>query len=91
VTTGNQIWESLAKSPLFPRMLVQMISSGEQTGKLDEVLVKVSNYYDQEVETSVKAVTSMIEPIMIAVMGIIIGTIALSLLLPIFSLSKMPH
>jgi type IV pilus assembly protein PilC len=91
VTSGSQIWESLAKNPLFPRMLVQMISSGEQTGKLDEVLVKVSNYYDQEVETSVKAVTSMIEPIMIAVMGIIIGTIALSLLLPIFSLSKMPH
>jgi type IV pilus assembly protein PilC len=91
VTTGNQIWESLAKNPLFPRVLVQMISAGEQTGRLDDVLAKVSNYYDQEVETSVKAVTSMVEPIMIAVMGVIIGTIALSLLLPIFSLSKMPH
>ena len=91
VTTGDQIWESLARNPLFPRVLVQMISAGEQTGKLDDVLAKVSNYYDQEVETSVKAVTSMVEPIMIAVMGVIIGTIALALLLPIFSLSKMPH
>ena len=50
-------------------MLVQMISAGEETGKLDMVLERVSNYYDQEVETSLKTATSMIEPIMIAVMG----------------------
>src|SRR5262249_6172529 len=90
VTFGNKIFDALKRSPLLPRMLVQMISSGEETGKLDVVLNKVSNYYDHEVETSLKTVTSMIEPIMITVMGVIVGGIGLGMLLPIFSLSKAP-
>ncbi len=65
-----------------------MISSGEETGKLDDVLGRVSNFYDQEVETSLKTVTSMMEPLMITAMGVVIGGIGMSLLLPIFSLSK---
>ena len=69
-------------------MLVQMIAAGEDTGKLDVVLEKVSTYYDGEVETSLKATTSLIEPIMISVMGVVVGTIGLALMLPIFSLSK---
>jgi type IV pilus assembly protein PilC len=88
VVAGDQVCDSLSGSPLFPPMLVQMISAGEQTGKLGGVLERVSNYYDQEVETSLKAVTSIIEPIMISVMGVIVGTIGLALLLPVFSLSK---
>ncbi|MGD0899139.1 MAG: type II secretion system F family protein [Thermoguttaceae bacterium] len=90
VATGKRICEVLRGNPLFPRVLVQMIASGEETGKLDVVLEKVSTYYDQEVETSVKAATAMIEPIMISVMGAVIGTIGLALMLPIFSLSKQP-
>lgn len=90
VTSGKQIWESLANNPLFPPMLVQMISTGESTGKLDIVLERVSGYYDQEVESSIKTVTSMLEPIMITVMGGVVGGIAMSLLLPIFSLSRTP-
>ena len=54
------------------------------------MLERVSTYYDQEVETSLKATTSLIEPIMISVMGVVVGTIGLALLLPIFSLSKQP-
>ncbi|MBN2477620.1 MAG: type II secretion system F family protein [Pirellulales bacterium] len=90
VTTGKRICEALADEPLFPKVLVQMISSGEETGKLDRVLERVSTYYDREVDTSVKATTSLIEPIMIAVMGVVVGTIGLALLLPIFSLSRQP-
>jgi type IV pilus assembly protein PilC len=90
VTGGNRICEVLRGSPLFPRVLVQMISAGEETAKLDVVLEKVSTYYDCEVETAVKAATSLIEPIMIAVMGVVVGTIGLALLLPIFSLSRQP-
>jgi type IV pilus assembly protein PilC len=90
VETGKQICEALSGQPLFPPMLVQMISAGEQTGKLGQVLERVSTYYDQEVETSLKGVTSVIEPIMISVMGVVVGTIGLALLLPIFSLSKAP-
>ncbi|MBI3836516.1 MAG: type II secretion system F family protein [Planctomycetia bacterium] len=88
VTSGNQICTALARNALFPKMLVQMISSGEETGKLDLVLMKVSNYYDREVETSLKAVTSLIEPIMITIMGVVVGGIGMALMLPIFSLSK---
>jgi type IV pilus assembly protein PilC len=88
VTEGSRIADSLFRSRLFPRMLVQMIKSGEETGKLDSVMLKISNYYDQEVETTLKAVTSMIEPIMITVMGVVVGGIGMALLLPIFSLSK---
>ena len=88
VTSGNQICTALSRNALFPKMLVQMISSGEETGKLDLVLMKVSNYYDREVETSLKAVTSLIEPIMITIMGVVVGGIGMALMLPIFSLSK---
>ena len=88
VTQGNEICESLKGNPLFPATLVQMISAGEQTAKLGDVLQKVSDYYDHEVETAIKTATSMIEPIMISAMGVIVGTIGLALLLPVFSLSK---
>jgi type IV pilus assembly protein PilC len=71
-------------------MIVQMISAGEQTARLGPVLEKVSNYYDTEVESSIKTATGMIEPILISVMGVVVGTIGLALLLPVFSLSKAP-
>jgi len=90
VTCGKQICESLRGNPLFPPVLVQMIASGEETGKLDLVLERVSNYYDQEVEMSLKTATSLIEPLMITMMGFVVGGIGLSLLLPIFSLSRHP-
>ncbi len=88
VTAGKEIHTALLGSPLFPSTLVRMIAAGEDTGKLDVVLQRVSDYYDQEVETSVKAATGLIEPIMIGVMGVIVGGIGLGLLLPIFSLSS---
>lgn len=88
VAEGRRICEVLRADALFPRVLTQMISAGEESGKLDDVLERVSNYYDSEVETSVKAATSLIEPILISAMGVVVGTIGLSLLLPIFSLSR---
>ena len=90
VKTGRQINDVLRDNPLFPRVLVQMIAAGEEAGKLDVVLERVSTYYDREVETTLKATTSVIEPIMISFMGVVVGTIGLALLLPIFSLSKQP-
>jgi type IV pilus assembly protein PilC len=90
VTAGKRICEVLEGSPLFPRVLIQMIACGEETAQLDRVLERVSAYYDQEVETALKTATSVIEPIMISVMGVIVGGIGLALLLPIFTLSKQP-
>lgn len=88
VTEGNRICHALEGHPLFPSTLVQMISAGEETGKLDVVLERVSTYYDKEVETSLKATTSLIEPLMITAMGVVVGGIALGLLMPIFQLSR---
>jgi type IV pilus assembly protein PilC len=91
VTNGREIHAALAGSPLIPATLVQMIRSGEETGKLDAVLTRVSDFYDQEVETALKAATSLIEPLMIAAMGAVVGGIGLAMLLPVFSLSKPGH
>jgi type IV pilus assembly protein PilC len=89
VTQGQRISDSLRpERGLFPPTLIQMIDAGEETGKLDIVLNKVSTFYDREVEASLKATTSMIEPLMICAMGVIVGGIALGLLMPIFQLSR---
>ena len=86
VTRGRQIHEALEGSKLIPSTLRQMIASAESTGKLGPVLTKVSEHYDRELETSIKSVTSLIEPLMVFLMGGIIGFIALAMLLPIFTL-----
>ena len=89
ITEGRRISDALKEEKaLFPPTLVQMISAGEETGKLELVLGKVSVFYDREVETSLKATTSLIEPLMICIMGIVVGGIALGLLMPIFQLSR---
>ncbi|MBA3311869.1 MAG: type II secretion system F family protein [Planctomycetaceae bacterium] len=88
VTGGRQIHQSLEGHPLFPPTLLQMIGSGEATGRLGQVLTRVSDAFDREVANAIKAATSMIEPIMVFVMGGVIGTIALAMLLPIFKLSS---
>lgn len=87
VTGGRQIHQALDGNPLFPATLLQMIGSGEGTGRLGMVLERVSDAFDREVATSIKSATSMIEPLMVFVMGGVIGTIALAMLLPIFKLS----
>jgi type IV pilus assembly protein PilC len=92
VTEGRKICEALEGDPLFPGTLVQMISSGEETGQLDVVLHKVSGFYDRDLELHIKTTTSLIEPVMIVLMGFVVGGIAMSLLLPIFQLSRpMKH
>jgi type IV pilus assembly protein PilC len=90
VTEGKSISDSLHGNSLFPGPLVQMIAAGEDTGKLDHVLRKVSSHYDKEVDIAIKSATTMLEPLMITVMGVVVGGIAMGLLLPIFSLSRAP-
>ena len=90
VTTGRRICDALDGNPLCPPILIRMIASGEDTGKLDVVLQRITSYYEEEVDEAIKTTTKLIEPIMITVMGVIVGGIAMSLLLPIFSLSKPP-
>lgn len=89
VKQGKKISSPLQKSQLLPRSVVQMISAGEESGKLGEVLDEVSEYYSRELKAVIKGVTAMIEPLMIVLMGSIVGFIAMSIILPIFKLSSL--
>src|SRR5688572_755631 len=89
VKQGKKISTPLSKSPLLPRSVVQMIGAGEESGKLGEVLDEVSEYYSRELRAVIKGVTAMIEPLMIVLMGSIVGFIAMSIILPIFKLSQL--
>jgi type IV pilus assembly protein PilC len=83
VRSGNLLSEPLAKSPVFPPMVVRMIAIGERTGSLDTLLEKIAEFYDQQVKAAVKSLTSMIEPILITAMGVIVGGVVLAVFLPI--------
>jgi type IV pilus assembly protein PilC len=89
VKQGKKISAPLQKNPLLPKSVVQMISAGEESGKLGEVLDEVSEFYARELKSVIKSVTAMIEPLMIVVMGGLVGFIAMSIILPIFKLSSL--
>lgn len=86
IREGQKISVPLQQSGLFPGMVTHMIDVGEETGRLSDMLTKVSDFYDMEVENAVKALTSMIEPCLIVMMGGIVGFIAVSIMAPIFKL-----
>lgn len=89
VKQGKKISQPLAASPLLPKSVIQMVSAGEESGKLGEVLDEVSEFYKRELSAVIKSVTSMIEPLMIVVMGGLVGFIAMSIMLPIFKMSQL--
>jgi type IV pilus assembly protein PilC len=86
VTAGKTLAEPLKASGVFPPMVIQMISVGEQTGALDAMLSKIADFYDDEVDTAVSAMTALLEPIMIVVLGVLIGGLVVAMYLPIFKL-----
>lgn len=89
VRNGESLAEPLGRHDIFPPMVVQMMTVGEETGALDEMLAKVSDFYDREVNDMVNALTSLIEPLLIVVMGITVGGILIALYLPIFNLASV--
>ena len=89
VRSGESLSAPLTNHPVFPPMVVQMMSVGEDTGALDTMLHKISDFYDQEVEATTEALTSLIEPLMIAVLGAIIGAMIVALYMPIFGVFEL--
>ncbi|MBC1219412.1 type II secretion system F family protein [Nostoc sp. UCD121] len=85
IQQGGMISLALQKDAVFPAMAIQMISIGEETGELDAMLMKVADFYEDEVEQAVKAMTSILEPVMIVVLGGMVGTILLAMYLPMFA------
>jgi type IV pilus assembly protein PilC len=89
IKEGGRISDPLKKSGIFPPMVIQMISVGEETGSLDNMLTKIADFYDTEVDTAVKGLTSMLEPIIMIVLGFVIGTIVIAMFMPMFGLGEM--
>lgn len=89
VKQGKKLVQPLQKSVLLPRSVVQMIAAGEESGKLSDVLQEIASYYSRVLRDAIKTVTSMIEPIMIIVMGSVVGFIAMAIILPIFKMSSL--
>ena len=86
ISEGNTIAEPLKSCDVFPPMVVQMIAVGEQTGALDEMLSKIADFYDDEVDAAVEQLTSVIEPAMIVIMGVVVGGMLVAMYLPMFKL-----
>jgi type IV pilus assembly protein PilC len=88
ISEGHDMAGPLAESRVFPSMVVQMIGVGEQTGAMDQMLQKIADFYEEEVDSSVSAMTSLIEPVMMAFLGIVVGGLIIAMYLPIFKLAS---
>jgi type IV pilus assembly protein PilC len=88
IERGESISASLGKHPIFPSMIIRMITAGEQTGKIDNMLERVSDFLDEEIETTLSGLTALIEPILIVFLGVVVGGMVICMFLPIF---KMPE
>lgn len=89
ISEGESIAGPLKQSKQFPPIVIHMISIGEKTGELENMLTQVSDSYDFQVKTSVEGLTSLLEPIMLIVMGAVIGVIVFAIMVPIFDLTSM--
>ena len=88
VRKGETLSEPLSKSKIFPLMVTRMIGIGEKSGALEALLEKISEFYDQQVKATVEGLTAMIEPLMIGIMGVVVGGIVLAVFMPIFAIQK---
>jgi type IV pilus assembly protein PilC len=86
IERGETISQPLKETNVFPSMVVQMINVGETTGALDEMLSKIADFYEDEVDTAVAGLLTLMEPVMIAFLGVIVGGIVIAMYLPIFDL-----
>jgi type IV pilus assembly protein PilC len=87
IAEGHDMAGPLADAKVFPTMVVQMIGVGEQTGAMDQMLNKIADFYEEEVDTAVAGLTSLIEPVMMAFLGVVVGGLIIAMYLPIFKLA----
>ena len=89
VTTGSTLYNSIKSTGLFPNMLLQMVSIGEESGSLDEMLDKVATHYEDAVDNAVDSLSSLMEPIIMSVLGVLVGGLMIAMYLPIFMLGSV--
>ena len=89
IERGEGIALALGKHPIFPSMIIRMVTAGEQTGKLEPMLERIADFLDEEIETTLSGLTSLIEPLLIVFLGVTVGGIAICMFLPIFKMSEI--
>lgn len=89
IEQGEPLSKALVKHPCFPKLLVHMMAAGEKTGKIDEMMQNIADFYDDEVETMLSGLTSLIEPLLMIFLGVVIGGIVISMFLPIFKMGEV--
>ncbi|MFA6547043.1 MAG: type II secretion system F family protein, partial [Limisphaerales bacterium] len=89
IEKGDGISAALGRHPVFPTMIIRMLSAGEQTGKIDAMLERVADFLDDEIETILDGLTSLIEPLLIVFLGVTVGSIVIAMFLPIFKMSEI--
>ncbi len=89
ITQGQTLSAPLAASGIFPRMVTQMINIGEETGSMEEMLAKIADFYEQEVDTAVDNMTALMEPLIMAFLGVVIGGLVIAMYLPIFKMAAI--
>jgi type IV pilus assembly protein PilC len=89
VSTGTQLNVAMRQTQLFPNMVVQMAAIGEEAGSLDQMLGKVADFYEEEVDNAVDALSSLLEPLVMVVLGGLIGGLVIAMYLPIFQMGKV--
>jgi type IV pilus assembly protein PilC len=89
IEKGDGISNALSKHPVFPTMIIRMMSAGEQTGKIDSMLERIADFLDEEIETVLSGLTSLIEPLLIVFLGVVVGGIVICMFLPIFKMSEI--
>lgn len=89
IERGESISVALGKHPVFPNMIIRMITAGEQTGKIDNMLERISDFLDEEIETTLSGLTSLIEPILIVFLGVVVGGMVICMFLPIFKMADI--
>ncbi|HHX82281.1 MAG TPA: type II secretion system F family protein, partial [Pseudomonadaceae bacterium] len=89
VTTGQQLTASMRAQQLFPTMILQMVSIGEESGQLDAMLDKCANFYETEVDNAVDGLTALMEPMIMAVLGVLVGGLMIAMYMPIFQIGSV--
>jgi type IV pilus assembly protein PilC len=89
IERGEGISAALGKHPIFPSMIIRMLSAGEQTGNIDNMLERVANFLDEEIEATLSGLMSLIEPLLIVFLGVVIGGMVICMFLPIFNLANI--
>jgi type IV pilus assembly protein PilC len=89
IERGENISAALGKHPIFPTMIIRMVTAGEQTGKIDNMLERIADFLDEEIETTLSGLTALIEPILIVFLGVVVGGMVICMFLPIFKLPEI--